>query len=65
MKMKFDLGPSIKYVTLQGGEGVQESVTVCDRGRGGGKDTVTSHFSVFHNSQFYVFFKYCSSDIHC
>jgi len=26
-------GPSIKYVTLEG-EGVQEGVTVCDRGRG-------------------------------
>jgi len=28
-------GPSIKYVTLEG-EGVRESVTVCDRGRGQG-----------------------------
>jgi len=27
------LGPSIKYVTLEG-EGVREGVTVCDRGRG-------------------------------
>ena len=27
-------GPSIKYVTLQRGEGVWESVTICDRGRG-------------------------------
>ena len=27
------LGPSIKYVTLEGG-GVREGVTVCDRGRG-------------------------------
>src|SRR6218665_3277316 len=26
-------GPSIKYVTLEGG-GVREGVTVCDRGRG-------------------------------
>jgi len=26
-------GPSIKYVTFDG-EGVQEGVTVCDRGRG-------------------------------
>ena len=50
-------GPSIKYVTLQRGEGVWESVTVCDRGRGGGgKDHVTSHFPFFHNSQFYVLF---------
>ena len=48
-------GPSIKYVTLQGGEGVWESVTVCDRGEGG-KDHVTSHFQFFHNSQFYVLF---------
>ena len=31
------------------GEGVWESVTVCDRGRGG-KDCVTSHFQFFHNS---------------
>jgi len=28
------VGPSIKYVTLEGGEGVREGVTVCDRGRG-------------------------------
>ena len=34
------VGPSIKYVTLEG-EGVQEGVTVCDRG--GGKGHVTSH----------------------
>ena len=25
-------GPSIKYVTLEGEEGVREGVTVCDRG---------------------------------
>ena len=31
--MHSNMGPSIKYVTLQGG-GVLESVTVCDRGRG-------------------------------
>ena len=37
------------------GEGVWESVTVCDRGRGG-KDCVTSHFQFFHNSSFYVLF---------
>ena len=28
-------GPSIKYVTLEGREGVREGVTVCDRGVGG------------------------------
>ena len=33
--MQLSWGPSIKYVTLQGGEGVWESVTVCDRGEGG------------------------------
>ena len=31
-------------------------MTVCDRGEGGGKDHVTSHFPFFHNSQFYVLF---------
>ena len=31
--VKICLGPSIKYVTLEG-EGVREGVTVCDRGRG-------------------------------
>ena len=45
-------GLSIKYVTLQRGERVWESVAVCD----GGKDHVTSHFPFFHNSQFYVLF---------
>ena len=35
------LGPSIKYVTLEG-EGVLEGVIVCDRGRGlGGQEHVT------------------------
>ena len=45
-------GPSIKYVTLQGGRGLRK----CDslwQGEGG-KDCVTSHFQFFHNSQFYV-----------
>ena len=55
IKLKQVEGPSIKYVTLQRGEGVWESVTVCDRGEGG-KDHVTSHFPFFHNSQFYVLF---------
>ena len=32
-------GPSIKYVTLEG-EGIRESVTVCDRA--GGQEHVTS-----------------------
>ena len=45
-------GPSIKYVTLQRGEGT--GLRKCDRRRGG-KDHVTSHFPFFHNSQFYVF----------
>lgn len=36
------LGPSIKYATLQGRE-IQESVAVCDRGRG--KYHVASQFS--------------------
>ena len=31
-------------------------MTVCDRGGGGGKDHVTSHFQFFQNSQFYVLF---------
>ena len=39
------LGPSIKYVTLEGREGVRESVTVCDRG--GSQEHVTSHFLNF------------------
>jgi len=37
------LGPSIKYVTL---EGVREGVTVCDR-REGVQEHVMSHFSNF------------------
>ena len=32
-QLLLQLGPSIKYVTLEG-EGVREGVTVCDRGRG-------------------------------
>ena len=39
------MGPSIKYVTLDG-EGVRESVTVCDRGRV--QEHVTSHLNFFH-----------------
>lgn len=31
-----DLGPSIKYGTIEG-EGIQEGVTVCDRLEGGSK----------------------------
>ena len=31
-------------------------MTVCDRGRGGGQDHVTSRFQFFHNSQFNVLF---------
>ena len=38
------LGPSIKYVTLEG-EGVREGVTVCDRGRG--QEHVTSRLYTF------------------
>ena len=49
------MGPSIKYVTLQGGGGVWESVTVCDGG-GGCKDSVTSHFQFFHNSYNFMFY---------
>jgi len=30
--IKIQKGPSIKYITLEGGEGVREGVTVCDRG---------------------------------
>ena len=43
------MGPSIKYVTLQGGRGLRK----CDslwQGEGEGKDCVTSHFKFFHNS---------------
>jgi len=32
--LNVSLGPSIKYVTLEGRGGVREGVTVCDRGRG-------------------------------
>ena len=45
-------GPSIKYVTLQGGGGLRK----CDSLWQGGKDHVTSHVQFFHNSQFYVIF---------
>ena len=47
------LGAVHKVCHAPRGEGVWESVTVCDRG---GKDHVTSHFQFFHNSQFYVLF---------
>ena len=40
------LGPSIKYVTLEGGRSLSHrGVTVCDRGRG---EHVKSHFKKFH-----------------
>ena len=39
-------GPSIKYVTLEGVEGVREGVTVCDRGDGG-QEHVTSRLYKF------------------
>ena len=42
-------GPSIKYVTLEGGEGVRESVTVCDRGGGSRACDVTLiHIFIIH-----------------
>jgi len=40
-------GPSRKYVTLEGGKGVREGVTVCDRGRGPRACDVTL-FKLFH-----------------
>ena len=44
-----------KVCHAPGGKGVWESVTACDKGRGG-KDHVTSQFLFFHNSQFNVLF---------
>ena len=41
-------GPSIKYVTLEGAEGVREGVTVCDRG--GGQEHVTSCLYIFYHT---------------
>jgi len=42
------IGAFIKYVTLVG-EGVQEGVTVCDKGEGV-QEHVTSHFSTFFHT---------------
>ena len=48
-------GPSIKYVTLQGGRGSEKVWQFVTGGRGG-KDHVMSHYLVFHNLQFFVLF---------
>ena len=52
------MGPSIKYVTL---EGVREGVTVCDRGEGG-QEHVTSRLykflSYIGNMKFKVMFNF-------
>ena len=43
MRFLFTCGPSMKYITLQGGWGPKKSVTVCDRGRGV-EEHVMSHY---------------------
>ena len=48
----FTWGPSMKYITLQG-DGVTESVTVCDRGRGV-EEHVMSHYLTL-NISIYLF----------
>ena len=54
------VGPSIKYVTLEG-EGVRVGVKVCDRGRGG-QAHVTSRLYIFLsytlNMKFKVMFNF-------
>ena len=55
------MGPSIKYVTLEG-EGVREGVTVCDRGRGPRACDVYAYKFVYHTYEtrnFKLCFTFC------
>ena len=47
INLRYIKGPSIKYVTLEVGEGVQEGVTVCDRGDGGSRACDVTLIQIF------------------